>query len=177
MIAATAPSVAEVVRLLSAQTIGLEGRLTLAASRELSPAWGQAIATKAATHPRVTVRPIATAILPAGATIGSGGASGGVAAVTARAAAGGSVGRGADLDGRWFEFGSLRTKVTTYPRRSRTGTTHHVTRRTARQLPIFQKRGYVIYPTVAEIAPRMVSLWAAIMRRILADAVDGIETP
>lgn len=170
---------AEVMRLLKAQTIGMGARLTLAAGRELGPAWADTITSKAAAHPRLTARPVAATILPSGASILGGGASssGGTVAVYARAAAGGRVGRGADLDGRWWEFGSLRTQVTTYTRRSPKGNAHQVTRHTGRQLPIFQKRGYVIYPTVAEITPRMVTLWVSIIRRLLADAVEGTSTP
>lgn len=58
-----------------------------------------------------------------------------------------------------WEFGGLRGKTKTYPRRSPNGTKHSVTRHTKRQLPEFKPTGRVLFPATAEVLPRVASLW------------------
>lgn len=71
-----------------------------------------------------------------------------------------------------FEFGASTSKVTKYRRRSKNGGTHEVSRHTARQLPSRIRQGRVVYPAVAEIAPRFASLW---VQTIVRTVMEGIE--
>lgn len=71
------------------------------------------------------------------------------------------------------EFGAKRDKETTYTRVGRRGGTHSVTRHTARQFRPRNRKGYVFYPTVREIIPRLGSLWAQITVRALGNATEG----
>ncbi len=63
---------------------------------------------------------------------------------------------------RWraFEFGAVRDLRTTYEGRSPKGTRYPITRRTRRQLPKIAPTGRVLYPSVADIGPRVFALWA-----------------
>lgn len=70
------------------------------------------------------------------------------------------------------EFGANRDKVTTYRRRSPSGGTHTVRRHTARQLPARQRTGRVVFPAVADIAPRIASLWVQLIVRKFSEAVE-----
>lgn len=70
------------------------------------------------------------------------------------------------------EFGASRGKRTTY-RGRRGGTTFSVTRRTTQQLKPRNARGYVFYPTVTEIVPRLASLWAQTIVRGIGNLFDG----
>lgn len=71
------------------------------------------------------------------------------------------------------EFGAKdREKRSTYQRRSPKGTAHSVTRRTRRGLPAHNRRGRVVYPAFAEVAPRMVSLWVQLIVRKYYDALE-----
>lgn len=72
---------------------------------------------------------------------------------------------------RGFEFGTdKRDKFSTYDRRSANGGTHSVTRRTTRHLPNRVRRGRAIFPAVAEVMPRLTSLWVQIIVRKIYEA-------
>lgn len=71
------------------------------------------------------------------------------------------------------EFGANREKVTTYSRRSPSGGTHQVRRHTARQLPARNRKGRVVHPAVADIAPRLAALWVQLIVRKFSDAAEG----
>lgn len=70
------------------------------------------------------------------------------------------------------EFGGNRGKVTTYRRRNPSGSTTSVTRHTARQLPARNRSGRVVFAALAEVGPRLASLWAATVVRTIYDVFD-----
>lgn len=71
------------------------------------------------------------------------------------------------------EFGADRAKATTY-QRTRKGTRHKVTRRTAVGLrPRRWPTGYVFFPTARKFVPRMASLWVQTTVRTIANALEG----
>jgi len=57
------------------------------------------------------------------------------------------------------EFGADRDVYETYTTTSSRGKRYDVRRRTRRQLVTRKKTGYVVFPAVAEIIPRIASLW------------------
>lgn len=77
-----------------------------------------------------------------------------------------------------YEFGATRARresFTEYRARSPKGTPHRVKRRTARQLPpYFRAEGYSVYPTLAALAPRVVSFWVASVVRAYNVAFEGV---
>lgn len=73
-----------------------------------------------------------------------------------------------DKDGGAFEFGTHRPdQLTTYTRKG-----HRVTRRAHRQIPRPDSRasGRVVYAAWARTGPRLVSLWAQTIYRIVYEA-------
>lgn len=73
-----------------------------------------------------------------------------------------------------LEFGADRGRRSTYDATSRRGKRYTVTnRRTAMQLPRRNKNGWIFYPAVAEITPRILALWAQTVVRVLGEAFDG----
>lgn len=78
-------------------------------------------------------------------------------------------------DQHWagFEYGGNREAYSTYKRRNPGGTgTHTVTRRTQRHLPPRRRSGYVLGPAVAEVAPRLASLFVQSVVRTYMDILD-----
>lgn len=75
--------------------------------------------------------------------------------------------------GKAFEFGTNQNKLRRYRRSSRNGGAHVVNRHTARQMPERRRTGYVFYPAVAEMVPRILALWTQTAVRAIADALDG----
>lgn len=74
---------------------------------------------------------------------------------------------------RETEFGAYREDYTSYVRRSRKGGSHKVTRRTQRQFWHYKKGGWVVYPTVSDMIPRIASLWVQTGLRTIGDLIDG----
>lgn len=133
----------------------------------LNPVWRGALASNAAT-------PLESALLVKGGRVAAGNPPRMIASNSKRPVSKGST-LTADRYGRAFEFGTKdQNKYGTYTRKNRGGGgTHQVTRRTARQLPAYRSQGRVIFPAVAEVAPRMVSLWAGLIIRKVYDAFEG----
>lgn len=76
--------------------------------------------------------------------------------------------------GRLLEFPTATPgKVSTYRRRSGNGGTHEVKRRTMTGLPMRRSGGRVVYPAVAEVMPRFVSMWVQIVVRNIHEAYEG----
>lgn len=72
------------------------------------------------------------------------------------------------------EFGANANHVARYQRKSRaSGGTHQVRRHTNTGLPEVRRKGRVIYPLVAKIAPRTVSLWVQLIIKTYAEAAEG----
>ncbi|TFC94574.1 hypothetical protein E3T28_14830 [Cryobacterium sinapicolor] len=72
-----------------------------------------------------------------------------------------------------IEFGTKRDLVRTYDRRSRKGGTHKVTRHTRQQLRPLNRKGYVFYPAVTSLIPRIASLWVQTTVRTFHEALEG----
>lgn len=109
-------------------------------------------------------------VIARGARIKAGNPPAAVAATSRRPLSGGLV--PAD-DWQPIEFGTgSRAVATTYRRRSPNGGTHSVTRRTRTGLPQHRRGGRVAYPAVADIAPRMVSLWVQLIVRKYHEAAE-----
>lgn len=140
----------------------LKSTINKATRTVMSPVWRDAVAAGA--NRRRDQKVLAT-----GARIKAGNPPAAVAATSRRRLRGGLV-----PGERWpvFEFGANRDKVTTYTRTSPNGTSHQVTRRTARQLPPRRRTGHVIYPAVKAVAPRVASLWVQIIVREYYDAAE-----
>lgn len=124
------------------------------------PVWKQEIQSRVRT-------PMDTRVLAKGAALRAGNPPVLVAATSNRKLRGGLV---PGNDWKWFEFGANRNKTKTYSRRSKNGGKHQVTRHTARQLPAHQKGGRVVFPAVADIAPRIASLWVQTVVRKVYEA-------
>lgn len=73
-----------------------------------------------------------------------------------------------------MEFGADKQRRATYSARSRKGRHYTVTkRRTTQQLPRRNRKGWVFYPAVAEVVPRILALWTQTTVRVLAEAFEG----
>lgn len=70
-----------------------------------------------------------------------------------------------------FEFGADREKTTTYEA-IRGNKRFKVTRRTRRQLPSRSRSGWVVFPTAADLIPRLASLWYQTTIRSLYEAFE-----
>jgi ribosomal protein L27 len=73
---------------------------------------------------------------------------------------------------RETEFGAAREQKVTYMRRGRNGT-YRVTRRTARQFYHHNRDGYVVFPTVREMIPRIASLWVQTIYRSVHEVIEN----
>jgi hypothetical protein len=72
------------------------------------------------------------------------------------------------------EYGADRSKRSSYESVSRKGKRYKVpARRTATQLRSRNSQGYVYGPTVANIIPRIASLWTQTVVRIFAESLEG----
>lgn len=69
------------------------------------------------------------------------------------------------------EFGALPSK-TTY-QRTRKGNAHQVTRNTTAQFKKPRRQGYVVYPTVANIVPRVLAMYVQTFARAIHEALEG----
>jgi hypothetical protein len=71
------------------------------------------------------------------------------------------------------EFGADRSTVVSYEARSARGTNYTVNqRRTRAMLREKNKKGYVFYPTVREVIPRIASLWIQTTVRAFHEAIE-----
>lgn len=116
-------------------------------------------------------RPVDEAVLAKGTRVNAGARPALVAANSRRALSGGLMPRD---DWQGFEFGRTSDATTTYRRRARGSSTWgDVTRHTRRQLPPRYAAGRVLYKAVAEVGPRVFSLWAQTAIRNVFDALEG----
>lgn len=115
-------------------------------------------------------RPVDDAVLVKGTRVNAGARPALVAASSRRPLRGGLIPRD---DWHGFEFGRTSDRVETYTRPSPNGGRHTVTRHTMRQLPPRYANGRVLYKAVAEVGPRIFSLWAQTAIRTVFDALEG----
>lgn len=71
------------------------------------------------------------------------------------------------------EFGADRQRRSTYSATSRKGRTFNVTRHTTRQLPLRNKKGWVFWPAVAELVPRVAAVMVQTTVRVISEAFEG----
>lgn len=130
---------------------------------QVAPLWTRAVEAKAQTT-------VDRAVLARSARVKAGNPPQATAGTSTRRLRGGLV--PAD---HWagFEFGGFHAKQTTYRRKSRKGGSHKVTRHTQRQLPQRASNGRVALPAFAEIAPKAVSMWVAIIVKTYSEALEG----
>lgn len=76
----------------------------------------------------------------------------------------------------WYaiEFGADdQNKKHPYERKSRRGGSHTVNRRTSRQLRPRNEQGYVVFPTFANLVPRVAALWTQTIARGIFEALES----
>ena len=134
-----------------------------ATRQTMNPVWRDLVASRARTA-------LDRRVLDTGVRVAAGNPPALVAAGSRRRLPGGLT---PAEDWQPVEFGADPDTVTTYTRRSPSGGTHQVRRHTTRQLPARRPKGRVVYPAVAQIAPRLASLWVQLIVRKFSDAVEG----
>lgn len=142
----------------------LRREINKATREQMNPTWQGLVKLEAQ-------RPADFAILVPGTRIAAGNPPSAKAGTSTRKLSGGGV--RADL-AHIQEFGvNDREVYRTYDRRNRrTGGSHKVTRRTLRQFPARERKGRVIYPAFAELAPRMSKLWVQLVVRMTHEAFE-----
>lgn len=129
----------------------------------LSPEWIKAVAKRTDAMPEIDQR-----VLGKGTRVRPGNPTTLLASTSTKPLSGGLV---PNEFSRGFEFGTdKREKESTYTRTSPRGNTHQVTRRTTRHLPNRVRAGRAVFPAVAEIMPRLTSLWVQIVVRKIHEA-------
>lgn len=156
------------VRELQAAAVALRGidkdmrrDITKGTRAVVGPVWKQAVEKNA-------TRPMDRAVLVPGTRVNVGMRPSLIAASSRRSLSGGLV---PTDDWKAYEFGGKRGLTKKY-RGRRGGKTFDVTRHTKRQLPEFKKGGRVLYPAVADIAPRVFALWAQTVVRLVYKAFE-----
>jgi hypothetical protein len=136
----------------------------------MNPAWRDAVATHAAGSRFDNVA------LGKGARVAAGNPARLVAASSKRALRKGENGFVPNVMGRALEFpGNVQpSKKSTYVRRYKGGgEAHDVKRRTMTGYPAPKQGGRVVYPAVADVMPRFVSLWVQIIVRNIYKSMEG----
>lgn len=136
---------------------------------EMNPEWREAVATHAAGSR------FDNATFGKGARVAAGNPARLVAASSKRALRKGSNGFVPDVMGRALEFAEPdRSKKSQYVRKYKgAGSVHEVARRTLTGYPAARRGGRVVYPAVAEVMPRFVSLWVQIIVRNIYKSMEG----
>ena len=129
----------------------------------LDPVWKGAVAGRATSA-------LDRAVIVKGTRVKGGNPPEAIAATSSRALKGGLVPRD---DWAAIEFGGQFNKTTTYESRSPKGKTFQVTRHTARQIPRRNAKGRVAYKALADVAPRVVSLWIQMVVAKTYEALEG----
>jgi len=163
--ARTEPLLRAVVLALKAMDKDTRADISKVTRDTLNPIWREAIATHAAGSRMDNL------VFGKGARVAAGNPSRAIAASSRRPLRRGAGGFIPDQQGRALEFGADRSSVATYRRRGK-GKAHSVTRHTNRGLPARNRKGRVVYPAFAEVAPRMVSLWTQTIVRRLHEAFE-----
>lgn len=151
-----------VVLSLRAATPELRREMNSRARQEMGPVWKAEVGQRLQTD-------LDRRVIGAGVRIKAGNPPAALAAQSRRRLRGGLV-----PAEEWapVELGANRAKTATYRRTSPKGRTHSVTRHTARQLSARRRSGRVALPAIAELAPRLASLWAATIVRTVLDAAE-----
>jgi hypothetical protein len=159
--ARTVPLLRAAALALKAADKGIRSDINKHTRATLNPIWRQAIAARA-NRSRMD-----QAVFGAGARIAAGNPARAIAASSRRPLRSGDGGFVPNTDARSLEFGTDRGKRSTYDRKG-----HQVTRRTRTGLPARNRKGRVVYPAFADVAPRMVSLWVQIIVRNIHESLE-----
>lgn len=140
----------------------LQRDIRRATTQTMNPEWRAAVSERASTT-------MDQLVIARGARISGGNPPKAIAASSSRSLSGGLVPRDS-----WagFEFGA-NPRRKTYRRKSRNGGSHNVTRNTTAQLPRRNAKGRVAFPAVADIGPRLASLFVQIVVRRVHEAAEG----
>lgn len=152
-----------VVLSLRAADRTLRTRVNRETVKMLSPVWKQELQARA-------TRRLDARVLLAGARVKGGNPAVAMAATSRRA-----IGKRFIPAEHWqaVEFGVNQNLYSRYTRRSPKGKVHTVERRVMRGFPPRTPKGRVVYPTFAEVAPRVVSLWVQTVLKTYHDAAEG----
>ena len=130
-------------------------------TRKMTPTWRDAVSARTRTG-------MDAAVFGKGARVVAGNPARLVAATSRRALPGGG-GFTPDAHGRALEFGANRAKESTpYSRKGSKTFTRH----TNTGLPAPNRKGRVVYPAFAAVAPRIVSLWVQTTVRTIHKALE-----
>lgn len=163
--AKTVPLLRAVVLALKAMDKNTRSDINKATRSTLAPVWREALATHA------NGSRMDNLVFTKGSRVLAGNPTRISAATSKRALRKGTNGFVPDVLGRALEFGVDQRKTSTYTRKGK-GKAHSVTRATTTGLPARNRKGRVVYPAFAEVAPRMVSLWTQIVVRNLHEAFE-----
>lgn len=141
----------------------LQGEIRRFTKSELAPEWQAGLASRASTalESRVLVDTARVTVSNQNITLKS--------ASVGKSLSGGLQPK---LDYAPVAFGADPAKVAAYETHSKRGKPYRVTRHTQRQFKPAIKSGYVVYPTAANIIPRLASLWVQTAIRTIMDGVD-----
>lgn len=135
-------------------------------TKTFNPVWKNEVQSRAKT-------PMDTKVLAKGARISGGTPPTMFSATSKRRMRGGLV---PAESWRGFEFGSdSKNNKRTYTGTSPKGKKYEINRRTQRQMPSRNLKGRMVYPAVAEVAPRIASLWVQLVVKKTMDAIEGRE--
>lgn len=167
--ATTDPLLRGAVLALKAVGKPVKAQISKESREKMNPEWREAVATHANGSRFDNVA------LGKGARVAAGNPARLVAASSKRALRKGTNGFVPNVMGRALEFpGNVQhAKRSEYVRRYKGGKAHDVTRRTLTGYPKPKPGGRVVYPAVAEVMPRFVSLWVQIIVRNIHEALDG----
>lgn len=154
-----------VVLALKAMNRDLRNAINRATTAELGPLWKSVVQLNAQ-------RKMDSLVLAKGARVAGGNPPRLLAAQSTR-----GIGPGKRLvpaaGYAGYEFGALRNTYSQYERKSKSGGKHAVARRTMRNLRPRNPKGYVVYPALADFAPRLASLWVQLVMRKTYEAFEG----
>lgn len=130
-----------------------------------NPVWKQGLEQASASQPSLSRQ-----VMLNGARIAAGNPPALIAGASKRAIKGTRV---KPVD-HWhaFEFGANRDSQTAYTRVSRRGKSHQVKRHTNRHLRPRNQSGYIAFPTLDELKPRIASFFIQSVIRSYMDALD-----
>ncbi|MFD5334108.1 hypothetical protein ACFWH7_19600 [Cellulosimicrobium cellulans] len=129
----------------------------------MNPVWRNLVTSKART-------PLEKAALAKGARIAAGNPPKAIAASSVRPLAGGL--RPANAAAVLEAGSKRRDQRGTWPRRSPEGGSHLVHGWPNRQLVVYRRGGYVVFPAFRELGPRLTQLWVQTVMRKTYDALE-----
>jgi hypothetical protein len=166
--ARTVPVLRGAVLALKAADKTIKKQINDATRSEMNQPWREAVATHA------DGSRMDNTVFGKGARVAAGNPARLVASSSRRPLRKGGNGFVPDQMGRALEFADPdRNRKSEYVRTYKGGKRHEVKRRTLTGYPAAKRGGRVVYPAVAEVMPRFVSLWVQIIVRNIHEALEG----